>query len=226
MVQLARRKLIKWLVPERGIVEMYVNPTSIKISEGKNIKSERTKGGFVIHYWGEELTTIDISGTTGSSGIEGINVLHDVYRAEQLAFDYIAVEEASKYKSDTEEFVTALIPGVGDLLEQTKQFSKNAEQSSIYAIPRPTLGFYASTIEMYYMGVVYRGFFETFSFDETVESLGMFPYQMKFKATSKRGIRKNYMAWHHRADLGPSQHIDAQLSFPNWDASDSDIRKV
>lgn len=209
-----RRKLIKWLVPERGIVEMYVNPQSIQVSEGKAIKTERTKGGFIIHYWGEDLTTVDIRGNTGSSGIEGINVLQEVYRSEQIAFDYLAVEEAAKYKSDMDNFTTSLLPGVGDLLSFGGQFSTNLQAASLYAVPKATLGFYASTVEMYYMNLVYRGFFESFSFDENVESLGLFPYTMKFKVTSKRGVRKNYMPWHHRADAGPSEHIESQLSFP------------
>ena len=95
-VSFLQRRMLKWLVPERGIIEMYINPQSIAIRNAKNIKSERTKGGFVVQYWGEELTSIDISGHTGTSGIEGINVLSDIYRGEQLAFDIIALEELTK----------------------------------------------------------------------------------------------------------------------------------
>ena len=78
-IEYGKRRMLKWLVPERGVVEMYINPQSIKIAHTKNIKHERSKGGFVIQYWGEDLIGITISGNTGSSGIEGINVLMDIY---------------------------------------------------------------------------------------------------------------------------------------------------
>lgn len=191
---------------------MYVNPQSLQINNGKIIKTERTKGGYIVHYWGEELTSITIQGNTGSSGIEGINVLHDVYRGEQLAFDYVALQEVAKHQENQDVF--GILPGVGDIFNIGSQFANNSTQSSVYAIPKPTLGFYASTVEMYYMGAVYRGYFENFNVTENTSELGMFTYSINFKATSKRGTRKNFMAWHHKANIGPSQHTNAQLSFP------------
>ena len=58
---------------------MYINPQQMNIDEKKVIKQQRTKGGYIIQYWGEELTTLNISGTTGSAGVEGINVLYEIY---------------------------------------------------------------------------------------------------------------------------------------------------
>ena len=84
-----KRSMVHWFVPEFGIVKMYVNPASIDYRYSKNINQERTKGGYNLQYWGEELTTLAIRGTTGSSGIEGINVLEEIYRAEQYAFDAV-----------------------------------------------------------------------------------------------------------------------------------------
>jgi len=63
---------------------MYVNPDSFNISNTKIIKESQTKGGFMIQYWGEQLTNVELRGTTGSAGIEGINILKDIYRHEQL----------------------------------------------------------------------------------------------------------------------------------------------
>src|SRR5580698_2990039 len=74
------RELIIFNIPNRGQVQMYINPQSFSMSEKKITKQTRTKGGYIIQYWGEELPEIDIQGTTGSGGIEGINVLRDVYR--------------------------------------------------------------------------------------------------------------------------------------------------
>lgn len=65
-----RRNIITWFVPEFGLARMYVNPSNIVYSHKKLIEKTRTKGGFTLQYWGEDLTELSISGTTGSSGIE------------------------------------------------------------------------------------------------------------------------------------------------------------
>ena len=86
------RHLIVWEVPSVGspaFIEMYLNPSSIDIQSSKLINSSRTKGGFIIQYWGEELTNIAIRGQTGSGGIEALNVIRDIYRSEQLALQKI-----------------------------------------------------------------------------------------------------------------------------------------
>ena len=90
-----QRNLVRWFLPEAGIVDMYVNPRNIKYNDKKIINDMRTKGGYIQQYWGEEKTVLNIEGTTGSSGVEGINVLEDVYRSEQIAFDPYALLFAS-----------------------------------------------------------------------------------------------------------------------------------
>src|SRR5579885_1023285 len=82
-----KRNIITWFVPEFGIVRMYVNPSSISYVHKKLITKDRTKGGYTLQYWGEELSQLNIVGTTGGAGVEGINVLYEIYRAEQYAFD-------------------------------------------------------------------------------------------------------------------------------------------
>jgi hypothetical protein len=84
------RQLIRWRVPGLGFVDMYINPQQMDIQEKKVIQKQRTKGGYVIQYWGEELMIIRIQGNTGASGIEGINILRKVYRAEQDSFQQVA----------------------------------------------------------------------------------------------------------------------------------------
>ncbi len=207
-----KRKMLKWLAPERGIIDMYINPQNIRIQEQKLIKSERSKGGFIIQYWGEDLTSITIDGHTGSSGIEGINVLRDIYRAEQGAFDVIALEELAKYQNEDEEFLRALLPGIGQIEDFIEGLADGTQGTGL-AIPKPTLGFYASTVEMYWMGEVYRGFFENFSVTESTSKLGVFDYSISFKATQRRGIRRNYLPWHHNAVSGPSDHQSIPYTF-------------
>src|SRR5580692_11560864 len=84
-----KRSNITWFVPQFGIVRMFINPQSISYVEKKLISKDRTKGGFTLQYWGEDLIQLNIAGTTGSSGVEGINALREVYRAEQYAFDAV-----------------------------------------------------------------------------------------------------------------------------------------
>ena len=72
--------------------KLYINPSQIRTTEQKNIKDTLTKGGYSVQYWGETLTSLEVNGTTGSSGIEGINVLYSIYRHEQLHFPKILEE--------------------------------------------------------------------------------------------------------------------------------------
>lgn len=82
------RQLVLWEVPYLGsqkFIQMYVNPQNMAITSTKDITETRTKGGYILQYWGEKFDEIKIGGNTGASGIEGINVLKDIYRSEQLA---------------------------------------------------------------------------------------------------------------------------------------------
>jgi hypothetical protein len=204
-VSYAKRRMLKWLVPERGTVEMYINPQSIRIEQSKLIRPERTKGGWTIQYWGEELIQITINGHTGSSGIEGINILDSVYRSEQIAFDIIAIEELSKYQETDDDFLNMLLPQVGTFMDVLSGL-QDGPKNTVLAIPKPTLGYYATTVEMYWQGEVYRGFFTKLSVSESVDPLGIFPYDISFTATQKRGIRRNYLPWQHTPTAGPSDH--------------------
>lgn len=199
-----QRKLIHWLVPEGPIVQMYMNPQNIRYQYKKTITPQRTKGGYSIQYWGEELTSLAISGTTGTSGIEGINVLHDVYRNEQLAYDPYALYLASKNDLESRgaeisdlvtgnfgDFAEGLVSGAADLLPGAN-------------VQPPTLASLAFTVEMYWSGSVFRGYFEDFNITESVDNLGMFNYDFNFKVTQQRGMRLNFLPHHRSATAGPS----------------------
>ena len=85
------RETIKFLIPtsllslntsgmaDREIVPLYINPTSIQTNYTKNISETQTIGGFIIQYWGDRITTMSINGTTGSGGIDAINILYQVH---------------------------------------------------------------------------------------------------------------------------------------------------
>lgn len=210
------RNLMHWLVPEGPIIQMYINPQQVKYNYLKNIENQRTKGGFVIQYWGEALTILDISGTTGTSGIEGINVLLDIYRNEQIAFDPFALLLASKQNQDT---FAGDVFGIGSALSSGENFLDALSGASQEAFPQttnpgPTLASLAMQVELYWSGEVWRGYFNSFSVTESATNIGMFDYEMKFTVTQKRGLRRNFFAWHRSAVSGPS-NSDPRVGVPH-----------
>jgi hypothetical protein len=176
------------------------------------ISKDRTKGGFTLQYWGEELDVINISGTTGSSGIEGINVLYEIYRAEQYAFDatglVIASNNATTDLSNTLTGLGGALGGsvggavggaVGSLLGIASPNSNLAVQNV------PTIAQSAFTVEMYYNGWVFRGYFDSMTVNERADNF-LIEYQMRFMATQRRGYRLNYFPWSKSAIDGSSQY--------------------
>lgn len=213
-----KRNIITWFVPQFGIVRMYVNPSSISYQHKKLIGKDRTKGGYTLQYWGEELTTLNITGTTGSSGIEGINVLYEMYRAEQYAFDTVGLTLAANNvnndlshnllngaaslfsgDSNTQSGVSTLLGGI---------FGLDSPNNNLSAKNIPSLAQLAFTVEMYYDGWVYRGYFENMTINERADNF-LFEYQMTFTATQRRGYRTNYFPFTRSAKDGPSQYTTA-----------------
>lgn len=95
------RTLIVWEVPAVGspaFVEMYVNPTNLQFNERKLVNPIRTKGGFIIQYWGSELTEVSINGQTGTGGVEALNVIKDIYLSEQIAIQKIITSQGPQSK--------------------------------------------------------------------------------------------------------------------------------
>lgn len=211
-----KRNIITWFVPQIGIVRMYVNPSSISYVHKKIINKDRTKGGYTLQYWGEELDTINISGTTGSAGIEGINVLYEVYRSEQYAFDGTALTLAANNAStalsgafsNVGESIGGSVGGaiggaIGGIL------GMDAPNGNLAVQNIPSLAQLAFTVEMYYNGWAYRGYFENMTVNERADNF-MFEYQMTFTATQRRGYRLNQFPWAKSANNGPSQYTSPQ----------------
>lgn len=214
------RQIMHWLVPEGPIVQMYINPQSMAVREKKIINPTRTKGGFTIQYWGEDLIHITLTGSTGTSGKEGINVLRDVYRNEQLAMDPYALFLASQQSAAQQGLTGQVGTGVGDFLSNKiggvggaiagsiggdlAQLALGNTSSTGFTRPRPTLAYLATTVELYFRGEVYRGYFESFDVTESTNTLGIFDYSIQFTATQKRGFSQNFLPWHRSATTGPS----------------------
>lgn len=218
------RNIISWLVPEFGVVKMYINPQSINFNYSKAISRKKTKGGFSLQYWGEELPTISIQGNTGSSGIEGINLLYEIYRAEQLAFDGQALtlqasnNELANYANQLANQAVNGIFSLGDSLAGVfgantngfiEKIGGSIGQDLLGTAPEAvvvnnSLAQLAFSVEMYYGGAVYRGYFDKFTINETTEFI--FTYSMEFFVTQQRGYRTNYLPFQKKPTASPSRY--------------------
>jgi|SRR5271166_890311 len=206
------RNIMHWFVPEVGLINMYINPQNVRYNSSKLINKELTKGGFVVQYWGEELTTLSINGHTGSSGVEGLNVLYEIYRSEQYTFDPIGLTmAASNSISGVGDSVNSAMGNIGGLattISNATQGLLGLDPSSQNILPQtlPSLSALALGIELYYTGWVFRGYFNSFNFTESAERIGMFDYEIQFTVTQRRGYRTNSLGWQHSANFGPSNN--------------------
>lgn len=204
-----KRNIITWFVPEFGAIKMYVNPNSISYKNDKLISKELTKGGYSLQYWGEDLTTISISGTTGSSGIEGINVLEEIYRAEQYAFDSTGLSLAAhNSSSDLTSNVSSLFSSntVGNIvggISGTNALNANLAPQNINSLAQ-----LAFSVEMYYNGWVFRGYFKDLNVTESADDFLM-KYNITFIATQRRGYRTNNFGFQRSAKDGASRYDTA-----------------
>lgn len=206
-----KRNIITWFVPEFGVVRMYVNPTGITYNHKKLINKDRTKGGYTLQYWGEELDTLSISGTTGSAGIEGINVLYEIYRAEQFATDATGLTLAANNVSNP-NLLSSVFGGAGSDNPSINGLGNTI--GSILGMDTPNTGLVANSInslaqlafgvEMYYNGWVFRGYFDSMSVTESANNFCL-EYSITFNVTQRRGYRVNYFPWSKSAIDGPSQ---------------------
>lgn len=206
--------------------KLYINPNQIRINEQKNIKDTLTKGGYSVQYWGEMLTTLEISGNTGSSGIEGINVLYSIYRHEQLHFPKILEERDRRLAQEaidqatvsaqqgggsalnvgltiadtilTGGAISGTINGLSTAIGVFSDLVQNggSDYTPALAPSIPTMAAFATNIQMYHDGVFYRGYFTNFGYTESADSAGLFDYSFSFKVTRKYGERNNFMPWH------------------------------
>jgi hypothetical protein len=196
------RHVAHWFVPEVGIIPMFINPQSINYTNTKLINKERTKGGFIIQYWGEDLSELSLEGHTGSSGVEGLNVLFEIYRAEQYMFDSIALTMAADSTvSGINDLVDSALggAGIGGILGAAGAsvaglIGGSPTGQSVLPKDVPSLAAMATGIEFYYSGWVFRGYFSSMNITESVDQMGFFKYSIKFVVTQRRGYRTNTFA--------------------------------
>tara|TARA_B100000131_G_scaffold274709_1_gene276825 strand:+ start:1099 stop:2073 length:975 start_codon:yes stop_codon:yes gene_type:complete len=234
------RKTLKFLVPRnkdalgtfslehRDVVPLYINPQQINMRERKIINKQLTKGGYLVQYWGEELPVMSVNGTTGSSGIEGIHILRDIYRYEQIAVKHQLLK---KMENQTESMIGNLTglaemgqkstsfwgslsnvfgnTGINDMLGSqwlsgsksvvdswVSAFNQTADNAVQRTVLHPSLGAFAVSMDVYFQGERYRGYFTNFSVSERAASPGLFDYNFEFIITKRMGKRTNFMPWH------------------------------
>jgi hypothetical protein len=221
---------------DRTPVQFYLNPQSIDIKENKLVNHTLAKGGYIVQYWGEELPVMSVNGTTGSGGIEAIEVLRDVYRHEQHAMERILLRRAQNFAANATEtledtssataqagLVTAvdrlfndaatnIIEGTKSAIEEiTEAWTGISDDTNKKVGLIPSLGAFAVSIEIFFQGVKYRGFFKDFGFQENAQSPGLFDYSFTFMITKRTGRRKNFMPWHRRATALNGQPLTASI---------------
>lgn len=226
------RNTMKFLVPmsitslgtfdttERAVIPFYINPANVKFAQQKIINKQQTKGGFLIQYWGEELETLQVSGMTGSGGIEAIQILRDVYRHEQLIFTSILLDREKDFANnaslalnsaseETEGGFTAvadaltggafsqIVDGISSTIEVVSNaITGKTDATATKEMLMPSPAAFAVSIDLYYQGEKYRGYFSNLNYDENEGEPGLHNYDFEFVITKKTGKRKNYMPWH------------------------------
>jgi hypothetical protein len=224
-----KRDIIHWFVPEVGVINMYINPQEISYNHKKLITPERTKGGYNIQFWGEELTTIGLRGHTGSSGIEGLNVLYEIYRSEMFLFDPIALTMAADSSvtgiNDLVDSALGNLGSLGDSISNATSGILGLDPPSQNILPRdvPSLASMATGIEMYYAGWVMRGFFTSFTMNESASNYSLFNYDIQFTVTQRRGYRRNSFGFQHSPNGGPSDWSTNPLSFVGSEPTNQEI---
>lgn len=237
----------------RAVVPLYINPQTVNISENKLINETLTKGGFVIQYWGEDLPRMQVSGTTGSGGIEAINILRDIYRHEQIQFRRDLIDRARQFALEAENAFldtstsnakaglgaviddvldggfSNLTDGISSTIEAISNiFTDNEDLRNDITLPI-TLAAYAVSIDLYFQGEKFRGYFSDFQVSENAEKPGLFDYTFNFVVIKKTGRRKNFMPWHREPADASGQPRSAsiptagpkpeELTFPSETAS-------
>lgn len=191
------RQVMTWVLPNSSSIQMYVNPENFVINESKQITSTRTKGGFVVQYWGDNLTKLTMSGTTGSSGISGINVLRSIYHSENQIFAQIASNTSADLLN--QQSSSSTFPSTQSNIGQQLVSYMQSQLQNRNFIMRPSLASLALGVVLYYQGIQYKGFFNSITITEDVNRLGLFQYNIEFTATDISGVRSNFMAWHKEA---------------------------
>ena len=262
-----KRKTIRWVLPKdtpedlmdgindpnrfltngRYVIPMYINPSSLGTTYNKIIQEVQTKGGFVVQYWGEKNIVLQMQGTTGSAGIEGIAIIERIYRHEQYEFERIlarrlknakerikdeAVRQAQNLNNiqpSQRESLSAKIFQAGNGLQTIADVFCESTGSKPEIIGKidssESLGSLATQVEMHHDGLIFTGYFTNFSYNENATEPGLFTYSLGFTVLKSEGYRDNFAKWHRSpyssTGSGPSPVLPTNIGFANGNVRQS-----
>ena len=160
------KNLIVWQLKDVNGIEvveplvMLINPSNLNVAYTHIRTENRTKGGFAVFYWGEEIDTVSASGRTGM--FYGEN-----FTSEQ------GISIADRKKSEAFE-------NFRKLFEIFKNNGKTYQQNS-----NRIASF--GTVTMIFMKKEYEGFFESFSVKEEAPKPFTLAYDFSFKVMKTIG---------------------------------------
>ena len=141
-------------------VELYIDPQSISVKKKVIQKRQLTKGGYVVQFWGHDLTTVMVKAVSGYYGL-----------TKGLAPDNIA-GIISKGK-----------PVQGAL--KTFEYLKENAYMRRFDKRVPSIGL--PIIGMVYDRILYRGYFETFNYSTEATNPFLISYDFSFTIIPPEG---------------------------------------
>lgn len=85
-------------------VELYINPERLSMSTQKIKGKQVGRGGIYYHHWGDDHYSLQLSGTTGLSGMKGIEQLEDIYHASGSLLRYTKFGPEKTQLNDIKKF--------------------------------------------------------------------------------------------------------------------------
>ncbi|MDD5006645.1 MAG: hypothetical protein PHS33_09130 [Candidatus Omnitrophica bacterium] len=153
-------------------VEVYVDPQNIKVSKKIIANRKQTKGGWMLQFWGHDLTTISMSMKTGWFGFtKGQNLL-------TMMPDFVAgfLPTGTAISNIGGPGGGQISSGNGIYKDPLKIFEKikNNVYNKRFDNSTPFIGF--PLITLVYEGTPYTGFFNNFDYEITAEG----PFNINF----------------------------------------------
>jgi len=143
-------------------VEVYIDPQSVKVSKKVLFNKKQTKGGWVLQFWGHDLTTLSVNMKSGFYGYtKGQNIL-------TMSYDALKPFDLKGNWGKQQLGAVAVDP------LKVFQKLKNNAYTKRFDESYPSTGF--PLITLVYEGTPYTGFFNNFDYDISADN----PFNINF----------------------------------------------
>lgn len=147
-------------------VEVYVDPQTVKVSKKIIYNKKQTKGGWVLQFWGHDLTTITMNMQSGYYGYQkGQNIL-------TMLGDIVSKTTSTGIDMGN-RFIESLSKGTVDPLKVFQKI-KNNVYNRRFDPASPFVGF--PLITLVYENTPYTGFFNNFDYELSAQN----PFNINF----------------------------------------------